>query len=44
MVLVFTYSWGLDMKVSGIWLAFGITNGFLLVIYVVQLFRANWKE
>jgi hypothetical protein len=43
LVLEVTFGWGLDLKVTGIWLAFGIPNGFLLVYFVYSLLTTDWE-
>jgi hypothetical protein len=33
--MTFTFEWGLDLKLTGIWLAFGIVNAIVAFIYIV---------
>lgn len=43
-ICAFTFSWGLDWGVTGIWLGFGLANAILLVMYVVLIFTTDWDE
>jgi MATE family multidrug resistance protein len=42
LVLVFTFGWGFDLGVTGIWLAFGVANLMLLVMYLFSLLTTDW--
>jgi Na+-driven multidrug efflux pump len=42
-VLIFTYEWGLGLKVKGIWMGFGIANAILLILYATVLFTTDWE-
>lgn len=44
LVLYFSYGWGLDKKVWGIWLAFGIVNAVLAITYLILTFTTNWVK
>lgn len=44
LVLWFSYDWGLDLGVVGIWQAFGLANVVLLVLYIAALFYTNWPK
>lgn len=40
----FTYSWGLDKGLVGIWQAFAVTNVLLAILYTIILFITNWEK
>lgn len=44
LVLTFAYDWGLNLKVKGIWQAFGIANLCLFVLYFWAILATNWNE
>lgn len=44
MVCAFTFSWGLDWGITGIWVAFGIANLILLILYIVLIFTTDWDK
>ena len=42
--MIFTFSWGLDLKLNGIWLAFGLANSILSVLYVTLIMTVDWPK
>ncbi|CAK94292.1 unnamed protein product (macronuclear) [Paramecium tetraurelia] len=44
LVVYFAYDFGLGDKVYGIWLAFGIVNAILAVLYLILTFTTNWSD
>lgn len=44
LTLYLTFSWGLNLKLTGIWLGFGIANALLCFIYIGSLFNADWYK
>ncbi|CAK70932.1 unnamed protein product (macronuclear) [Paramecium tetraurelia] len=44
LVSFFTYSWGLDQGVLGIWQGFGISNLILAILDLIVLFTTDWDK
>lgn len=44
LVFWFSYAWGLDQGVVGIWQAFGLANFVLLILYASVLFYTDWSK
>ena len=44
LIILFSASYGLDLKVKGVWIAFGATNGLLVFLFLVVMFKTNWHK
>jgi Na+-driven multidrug efflux pump len=44
LMLSFTFDWGFGWGVKGIWLAFGISNLVLAVLFITIIFISDWEK